>query len=132
MLVSARSTVAISSSIRFPVYIEVLRLLNSYLQNYSVRYALSVCFPLCTPVFSVVQALKTDHREHRGTQSKATDLYFFRCPQFCAARPRVAIDLSFTSGHWLFCQQLVLTQLRALAHRVLHDAVFQRVKADHH
>src|SRR5437764_14340223 len=30
MLVSARSTVAISSSIKFPVYIEVLRLLNSY------------------------------------------------------------------------------------------------------
>ena len=30
MLVSARSTVAIRSLIKFPVYIEVLRLLNSY------------------------------------------------------------------------------------------------------
>ena len=56
----------------------------------------------------------------------------FRCPQLRASRPRVRSDLFFTRRHWLFRQQLVLPQLRALSHRIFHDAVFQRVKADHH
>src|SRR5260370_4048754 len=64
-------------------------------------------------------------------ESRALPSNSLRRPQFCAAGPRVAINLFFSGRHWFLCQQPVLPQLRALAHRIFHDAVFQRVKADH-
>src|SRR5438876_3447717 len=86
------------------------------------------CFTLCSSVPSVVSKLLTTE----GTELRRGKSHPLRCPQFCAAGPRVAINLFFSGSYWLFCQQPVLPMLHALAYRVFHDAVFQGVKADHH
>jgi len=54
------------------------------------------------------------------------------CSEFGAPRSRIQSDLFITGRRWLLSQQFVLPQPCAFAHRVFHDAVFQRVEADHH
>ena len=84
-------------------------------------------------------ALPSPHREP-GSFSGATQTLLpadagatlFRRRASCAARSRIAIDFFFARGHWLFRQQPVQALLRAFAHCILDDSVFERVKADYH
>jgi len=68
----------------------------------------------------------------RGLRQVFRSLNFFRRPQFRAARPRIAIALFFSCRQRLLRQQTEVTLLRSIAEGIFHDAIFQRVKTDHH
>ena len=63
---------------------------------------------------------------------RAGSLDLFRCPQFRAACPRIAIAFQFSCRHRLFGQHTEVALSGALAKCIFHDAIFQRMKADHH
>src|SRR5205807_6852799 len=51
---------------------------------------------------------------------------------FRAACPRITIALFFTRRDWLLCQHAEITLMHPFAEGIFHDAVFQRMKTDHH
>src|SRR5258705_13732238 len=55
----------------------------------------------------------------------------FRRTQFRAAGPRITINLFFAGGHWLFCEQPVVSLPHSITESIFDDAVLQRVEADH-
>src|SRR5581483_7241313 len=67
-----------------------------------------------------------------GAPAGFPELNFFRRSQFRAARPRVAITLFFSGCHWLFCQHTEVSFVNPFAEGIFDDAVFQRMKTDHH
>ena len=67
-----------------------------------------------------------------GTPAGFPESNFFRRPQFRAARPRIAIALFFSCRYWLLRQQTEGTLLHSFAEGILYDAIFHRVKTDHH
>src|ERR1700746_4068900 len=68
-----------------------------------------------------------------GAPAGFPELNSFRCPQFRAAGPRVAIGFLFRFRYRLFRQDAVVHVLiPAFAEGIFYDAVFQRMKTDHH
>src|SRR3954471_24794696 len=69
---------------------------------------------------------------HTGEDAGATrsKLNSLRRSQLRAACPRIAFDFLVPCRYRLLCKDAVGAITCALSHRVFHDAVFERVKAD--